>query len=145
VKNSLFKLSKEFWRHSVSIMCVYVFVYDPSYTEFLLPTSSSGLITFIRPKEHKLWCCYQNRPSKRRHIRTESCGGPCVALRNVLNCFIGCISIRGQEGFCRLKLATCLSLTHSIMLVLFRHFQLCHDQHFPPLGTDGSQPFIVHT
>jgi len=49
-------------------VCACVFVYDPSYTEFLLPTSSSVLITFIRPKEKKLWC-YQNRSEKGRHIR----------------------------------------------------------------------------
>ena len=74
----------------------------------------------------------------------QSCGGPCIALRKLLNCFIRYITIRWARRLLPHEVSH-LSVSHSAMLVLFRNFQLCHDQNFPPLATDGSQPFIVHT
>jgi hypothetical protein len=74
----------------------------------------------------------------------QSCGGPCTALRNPPNCFISWTTVRWARGLLPHEVSH-LSVSHSVMLVLFGYFQLCRDQNFPPFAADGTQPFIVHT
>jgi hypothetical protein len=140
----LFQTCQRIWQTPCDYS-VCVFVYGPSYTEFLSPASSyfhqtEGKETVVLLSEQVL----KETAHKDAGWR-QSCGGSCLALRNLPNCFISWTTVRWARRLLLHEVSHLYGMSLTVMLVLFRYFQPCHDQNFPPFATDGSQPFIVHT